>query len=107
MLLAGIRSEPGLARVASELNDLGVPVAWFDQRCAAETACRYWIDSDRMRGTLRLGDQTLRLQDLTAVYTRLMDDRFLPELRGLPAGAPERTACRRLHDTFITWLQLA
>jgi hypothetical protein len=107
ILLAGIKSEPALARVAAELGELRVPVAWFDQRRAAESACRYRIDDGGVRGTLSLGRRGMRLEDVTAVYTRLMDDRFLPELRGLPAGAPERTACRRLHDTLIGWLELA
>jgi hypothetical protein len=107
ILLAGIRSEPALAKVAAELDGLGVPMAFFDQRQAAEAACRYRIDGDGLRGTLRLGPQTLRLEDVAAVYTRLMDDRFLPELRGLPADAPERTTCRCLHDTLSTWLELA
>jgi hypothetical protein len=107
ILLAGIRTEPALARVAAELSQLNAPVAWFDQRQAAGYACRYRIDSDGVRGTLRLGLQTLRLEDVAAVYTRLMDDRFLPELQGLPAGAPERAACRRLHDTLGSWFELA
>jgi hypothetical protein len=107
ILLAGIRTEPPLARVAAELDELNAPVTWFDQRQAAQTACRCRIGADGVTGTLRLGRQRLRLADVTAVYTRLMDDRFLPELRGLPAGAPERTACRRLHDTLSTWLELA
>ena len=107
ILLAGIRTEPPMARVAAELDELNAPVAWFDQRQAADNACRYQIDDDGVRGMFRLGRQTLRLEDVTAAYTRLMDDRFLPELRGLPADAPERAACRRLHDTVTTWLELA
>lgn len=107
ILLAGIRTEPPLARMAAELAALNAPVAWFDQRRAADSACRFRIDGDGVRGTLRVAGQTLRLEDVDAVYTRLMDDRFLPELRGLPADAPERAACRRLHDTLITWLELA
>jgi hypothetical protein len=106
ILLAGITSEPALARVATELNEVGVPVTWFDQRRAAESACRYLLDGDGLRGTLRAGTQTLRLADVTAVYTRLMDDRYLPELRGVPADAPERVACRHLHDTLGSWLEL-
>jgi hypothetical protein len=107
ILLAGIKSEPALARVAAELDLLGVPVAWFDQRQATETACRYRIDDGGMRGTLSQPQHEMRLEDVSAVYTRLMDDRFLPELQGLPADTPERIACRRLHDTFIGWIELA
>ncbi|HZR48011.1 MAG TPA: hypothetical protein VFB06_00685 [Streptosporangiaceae bacterium] len=106
ILLAGIRTEPPLARMAAELAGLNAPVAWFDQRQAAGNACRFQIDGDGVRGTLRVDGQTLRLEDVDAVYTRLMDDRFLPELRGLPADAAERAACRRLHDTVMTWLEL-
>ena len=98
ILLAGIRSEPPLARVAAQLDRLGVPVAWFDQRHAADSDCEYRIDGEGLRGTLKLERQAVRLEDVVAVYTRLMDDRFLPELKGLPADAPARVRCRRLHD---------
>ena len=107
ILLAGITSEQALTRVAAELDRLDAPYTWFDQRQVASTTCSYRIDGGELRGMLRTGSKTVRLEDVTGVYTRLMDDRFLPELKGLPPDAPERVACRGLHDVFGDWMALA
>jgi glutathione synthase/RimK-type ligase-like ATP-grasp enzyme len=106
IILAGIRSETSCARVAGELDRADVAYRWFDQRQAADTDCVYHIDHDGLGGTLRLGAETFRLEDVVAVYTRIMDDRFLPELQGLPADAPQRTRSRALHEAFLTWIEL-
>jgi len=103
IVLAGIPSEPTLDRVAGELRALDLPVVWFDQRRAAGSGCTFRLDGDGLHGTLRDGERSVRLEDVAAVYWRLMDDRMLPELKGLPADAPERTRCRALHDAFTTW----
>jgi glutathione synthase/RimK-type ligase-like ATP-grasp enzyme len=44
---------------------------------------------------------------VTAVYTRLMDDRLLPELRREPEGSPRRRHCRLLHETLMRWCEVA
>ncbi len=106
IVLAGIPSERALARVGEELDDLGLPVLWFDQRRAAVSACRFRLDGDGLHGTLRAGDRAVRLEDVAAVYWRLMDDRLLPELKGLPVDDPRREHSRSLHDTFLTWMNI-
>jgi hypothetical protein len=103
IVLAGIPSEPAVARVADELRELELPFVWFDQRRAADSACAFRLDGEGLHGELRDGDRSVRLEDVAAVYWRLMDDRMLPELKGLPADAPERERCRSLHDAFVTW----
>ena len=106
IVLAGIPSEPPLARVADELSGRGLPFVWFDQRRAADSACAFRLDDQGLHGTLRAGDRSVRLEDVAAVYWRLMDDRLLPELKGLPADAPQRARCRSLHDAFMSWTSL-
>ena len=98
ILLAGIPSEPPLARVAYELERLNVPVALFNQREAARGHVAFRLDPGGLRGELTLGHLTHRLEDVAGAYTRLMDDRILPELDGEPPDSPARTACRELHD---------
>jgi hypothetical protein len=106
IVLAGIPSEPPLARVADELSVRGLPFVWFDQRRAADSACAFRLDDEGLHGTLHDGERSVRLEDVAAVYWRLMDDRLLPELKGLPADASQRVRCRSLHDAFVTWTSL-
>jgi hypothetical protein len=106
IVLGGIRSEPALAWVADQLSALGLPYVWFDQRRAAGSECIVRLDDEGLRGVLRDGERSVGLEDVAAVYWRLMDDRLLPELKGLPADGPERVQCRTLHEMFLTWISL-
>ena len=56
---------------------------------------------------MRLDGERLRLEDVSAVYTRMMDDRFLPELRGEPASSPRRVRCREVHAVLTDWMEIA
>jgi hypothetical protein len=106
ILLAGIPTEPPLARVAYQLERLNVPVALFNQREAARGRLAFRLDPAGLRGELTLGHLTHRLEDVAAVYWRLMDDRVLPELEHEAPGSPARTACRELHDRLYRWLEI-
>ena len=106
ILLCGILSEPPLARVAAQLTHLGAPFIVFNQRAAAAARMSLELDGDGVRGELVMDGATHRLQDIAAVYTRLMDDRALPELDGEPEGSPARTACRSLHDALFQWMEI-
>jgi glutathione synthase/RimK-type ligase-like ATP-grasp enzyme len=41
------------------------------------------------------------------MFLRLMDDRLLPGVAGLPPGAPERARSRRLHELVLRFADLA
>jgi hypothetical protein len=106
ILLAGIPTEPPLARVAYELECLNVPVALFNQREAAGGRVDFTLDPEGVRGVFKLGHLTHRLEDVAGAYTRLMDDRVLPELDGEAPDSAARVACRDLHDTLYRWLEI-
>src|SRR4051794_26432873 len=106
ILLLGIPTEAPLARVAEALDALGARTMVFNQRRAREARCEFELDSAGARGTLAIGRERVRLETVTAVYTRLMDDRLLPELNAEPADSEVRRACRGLHDTLFEWLEL-
>ena len=107
VLLCGIPSERPLALVAAELEALGVPYVAFSQRRVARCAIELEVADGAVGGLLRLDTVTLPLPEVGGAYTRLMDDAELPELRGLPAGAPEREHSRRFHATLAHWLEIA
>ena len=85
--LCGIPSEPSLGLVIQRLQELGVPHVVFNQRHFPQvdgpSDCR---ERHGRRGGLRLDGDRHRLEDFTAVYTRLMDYRLLPEVEPLPAN---------------------
>jgi hypothetical protein len=106
ILLCGIPSEPPLARVREQADRAGVPYVLFNQRRFAEMAMEFELSGTELRGVLHLGSQSWRLEDLFGVYTRLVDDRSLPELEGELEDSSRRRRCRALHETLTSWCEL-
>ena len=107
ILLCGIPSETPLRMVTSRLEEIGAPFVLFNQREFAN--CETWFEVNRgeVSGELRIAGHIYKLQEFAAVYPRLMDDRFLPELTDEPPDSPLRTYCRSFHDTLIRWMEIA
>ena len=106
ILLCGIRSEPPLALVAAELDRLGAEARWFDQRRALEMSLGFEVAGGGITGELADRDGRLPLDEVRAVYLRVMDDRLLPEVEHLPPEAPERARVRALHDKLAAWIEI-
>lgn len=107
ILLCGIPSEAPLARVASVLEDHGADFEVFNQRAFEAAELTGPGEGLSSVGRLTLGRRSYPLSEITAVYTRLMDDRYLPELAALPDDAPARVHCRTLHCELTRWLEIA
>jgi glutathione synthase/RimK-type ligase-like ATP-grasp enzyme len=107
ILLAGIRSERPIALVAEALSDAGSEFRFVHQRDVAEQAICWQVEGGRITGSLRLGAETIALEQVTALYTRMMDDRKLPELDGLPDDHPARRHARAFHEAFFHWSEIA
>lgn len=107
ILLCGIPSETPLGMVARALDALGAEYRFINQRQVAGYAIGWGIVDGAIDGTLRLGDETIRLADVHAAYSRLMDDRLLPELDAEPEDSPARRHARGFHDALYRWLEVA
>jgi hypothetical protein len=107
ILLCGIPTETPLALVRAELDELEAPCAIFNQRRFAEMDMGFSVSDAGVFGWLRIGRDSFRLEEVRAVYTRIMDDSVLPELRAETSGSPRRLACRALHDTLVRWYEIA
>lgn len=107
ILLCGIPSERPLAMVAGELDHVGAPYTWFNQRRFESMDLRYTIDGGRVRGELAVDSDTHDLNSIDGAYVRLMDDRLLPEVEDLPETSERALKCRRLHDTLTRWLEVS
>lgn len=93
--------------VRGELDKLGLPYAIFNQREFDHAHMSFEISGERVTGQLRIRSNTYNLEDFVGVYTRLMDDQLLPEIRHEPPDSQRRRYCRALHDTLIRWCEVA
>ena len=108
ILVCGIPSETPIRMVREQLDNLGVPYVMFNQRCFASMEMDFKISSGgQVTGKLRIEDRSYHLEDFHGVYTRLMDNQLLPELKSEPVNSPKRQYCRALHNTLLRWYELA
>ncbi len=107
ILLCGIPSERPLALVAEQLARSGVPYLVFNQRQFAATALWFEVVGGRVTGELDVAGRRCRLEEISGVYTRLMDDRMLPEFADQPADSALRRHCRRVHEALLRWYEIA
>jgi len=79
----------------------------FNQREFAACRIDCEITHGQVGGDLCVGEQNHPLASFQSVFTRLMDDRFLPELEAEAAESPRRRQCRGLHETLLRWTEIA
>ena len=121
ILLCGIPSEPPLRLVSQAASRLGVAFAIFNQRLAGQMRLEYHFSAQasevyQVQGSLRIGDQTYKLDEFSGAYLRLMDYLDLPEIQNQSpepqapqAGEnPETEAgsITLLHHALTDWLEI-
>jgi hypothetical protein len=92
--------------VIDAVRKLGAPHLVFHQRQFAGTHVEFQIDGMGIHGWLQSQDGLYRLEDFTAVYTRLMDYQLLPEVENAPPDSPVRLHCAAVHDTLMRWYEI-
>lgn len=106
ILLCGIASETPLRMVRERLDKMRAKYVMLDQRDFARSEIHYEITQGKVTGRLRIGESIYPLEGFGAVYTRLMDDRCLPELKSEPHSSPLRNYCRGFHETLTRWMEV-
>ena len=107
ILLCGIPSETPLRMVSERLAASGADFVVFNQRHFAECEMEFEVTSGLVGGQLHLQDRAYPLASFQSVFSRMMDDRCLPELDGEPDESPRRKQCRGLHEAFTRWTEIA
>jgi len=107
ILLCGIPTESPLAMVRKALDASGEHYLLLNQRQFSVMGIILEIADGRSTGRLRVNGDSYPLEEFTAIFTRLMDYRFLPELKDQPDGSPQRQLCRNLLDTLNRWAEVA
>ena len=106
ILLCGIPTEPPMAMLLEQVRRLSVPHVVFDQRQFSSAEIEFFISSKGLTGYFQGNGVRYRLEDMSGVYVRLMDDTFLPELEDEPVESPKRTRCRSLHEMLRQWCEI-
>jgi len=107
ILICGIPTETPIALIREQTDELNVPYVMFNQRDFSNMELSFEIIGDCVTGELKIEDRSYRLEDFHGVYTRLMDDRLLPELKNEPENSQKRRYCRSLHDALSRWYEIA
>ncbi|MGH8192863.1 MAG: ATP-grasp domain-containing protein [Woeseiaceae bacterium] len=106
ILFCGIPSEPSLGMVIDAVRKLGAPHLVFHQREFASANLEFQINGTTVEGTMELQGRSYPLEDFTAIYSRLMDYRLLPEIESEPPDSPIRFHCAAIHDTLMRWYEI-
>jgi glutathione synthase/RimK-type ligase-like ATP-grasp enzyme len=107
ILLGGIATETPLARVRTALDEMGAPYVFLNQRQFSVMKVALEISEGRASGQLRVNGDSYALEDFTGIFSRMMDYRFLPELKDKPDDAPDRRFCHNLLDTLTRWAEIS
>jgi glutathione synthase/RimK-type ligase-like ATP-grasp enzyme len=107
ILLCGIPTETPLALVREALDEMDSPYVFLNQRRFAEMNASLEIQAGKPSGRLAVNGDSYALEDFTAVFTRFMDYRFLPEVKDTPENSPERLHCHHLMDTLTRWAEIS
>jgi glutathione synthase/RimK-type ligase-like ATP-grasp enzyme len=78
----------------------------LNQRCVADLGIDVDIEDGQVTGELRLGHAKVRLEDVEAVYIRLMDQRLLPEVQSALPGSALAAHSERVHDVLFQWCEV-
>jgi glutathione synthase/RimK-type ligase-like ATP-grasp enzyme len=108
ILIAGIPSEPPVARAIEAAEERGIGHVVFDQRLHQASEMELSLEpSTGWRGRLNCPAGEIDLAALSGVYVRLMDERFLPDVASTPSDSRERARSARFHTVFHEWLNVA
>jgi glutathione synthase/RimK-type ligase-like ATP-grasp enzyme len=107
ILFCGIPSEPSLGLVLDEVKRLGTPFLMMNQRRFETVKIEFSLHNGSISGWLAYEENYYRLEDFYAVYNRIMDFRYLPELEKETPDSLKSEHFRIQHDAFIRWCEIA
>jgi RimK-like ATP-grasp domain len=105
ILLWGLPGDGPLRAVHAVLRARHEPVCLLDQHAIAATTLDLSV-GPTVRGTLRLGDDLVALEAITAVYARPYDVRQLPALKEAGPQAPLWWQGLALDDAMQAWVEV-
>lgn len=105
ILLWGLHSDRPLEAVSNAVRRKGLPIVFLDQRDVLSMETELSIGS-KVRGIVRLKEQTVDLEKVTAFYLRPHDSRRLPEILKSGEGSTNWRHAIRFEDSLLSWSEL-
>jgi len=105
VLLWGLDSDPPLSSVRRQLQDLGVPTAFIDQRRVLETKVELTV-GNKVQGCVRMGDERINLDKVTSVYVRPYETVRLPMVASAGPGSPAWNHACVVDDILASWCEV-
>lgn len=106
ILLWGLERDAPLRAVREELEHLGAPTVFFDQRATAGNGVELHTNG-RISGCLLVGGREFDLDSVTAAYLRPYDCRRLPGVRRAGPESPEWDHALLCSELLWAWADLA
>jgi glutathione synthase/RimK-type ligase-like ATP-grasp enzyme len=95
-----------MVMIKEALVKMNIPHIIFNQRHFATNNFKFEILEGQVTGTIKIEGKQYNLDNITGVYTRLMDEQMLPEFRSLPQQSFQQVRCRYLHDALLRWIEI-
>ena len=105
ILLWGHASDAQLLAVNQSLQKLGARIAFYDQRRVLNTEVDFFVDVN-IRGVLRVDDEEIRLEQVSAAYIRPFDSRWLSFIKDAGPESPEWIHAVKIEDALISWAEI-
>ncbi|MDH4099947.1 MAG: RimK domain-containing protein ATP-grasp [Nitrospirota bacterium] len=105
ILLWGVMQDKPLAAVHGALQRQGAEVRVIDQLDILETGVDLTVDG-RVEGRVTVGDVSIDLGDVTAVYLRTYDWRRLPEITEAGPGSAAWQHALAVEEAIAAWLEV-
>ena len=105
ILLWGLPGDGPLRAVHASLRSQGQPVCLLDQHAIKATTLDLSV-GPTVQGTLRIGDETIAMEAITAVYARPYDVRQLPQLLDAGPHSPVWQHGLALDDALQAWVEV-
>src|SRR5437588_3599785 len=105
ILLWGLETDPPLVEVRDQLELLGVPVFFADQGLVAETEIEM-TGGGTVEGELRIGEKSIDLADVTAMYVRAYESVRLPDIAATGQGSAAWHHAEQVDDILASWSEI-
>jgi len=107
ILLCGMPSEPPLALVRRQLEELGVPYVLLDQQNVGDMEVEFRVSDGSVIGELEITDKRYSLEGFVGVYTRLMGSDLLSSTDNREDDVLKQLHCRSVYNGLLTWLEIS